>query len=189
MKTTAMGTSLFLLLWAGGAALGPRPQDAAPAAAPLPQRTVVLVRHAEKEAGGDASDPALSGAGEARAQRLAALLAKAGVTRLVASPYRRTRATLEPLARACGLDVETRPAAPRALAQELAQAPPGSVTVVAGHSNTLPALAAALGVRLTGLAAEDSELGENEYDRLVVITLPPAGAPVRPACLELRYTP
>src|SRR5690348_2764504 len=71
--------------------------------------TVILVRHGEK-ATDDPRDPSLSPAGEARARALAAMLAKAGVTHLFATQYRRTQATISPLASATGLTPTLLPA-------------------------------------------------------------------------------
>ncbi|MFY0534577.1 histidine phosphatase family protein [Nannocystis pusilla] len=70
------------------------------------------MRHGEKAAD-DPSDPSLSPAGEARAKALAELLGHAGVTHLFASEYRRTQATLRPLADAAGLQITVLPAAAR----------------------------------------------------------------------------
>lgn len=170
----------------GPAATG---QDPPPKVGPAAkQHTVILVRHAEKALDGDPKDPGLAPAGEVRAERLAALLAKSGATRLVASEYHRTQATLAPLARSLNLTIETRPAREiDALVRELARAAPGSVTVVAGHSNTVPKLAAKLGVPLADLSGPPGEMAEGEYDRVVVISLPPKDAPVQPSCIELRY--
>ena len=156
----------------------------------LAPRTIILVRHAEKSGAGDPRDPELSPEGKARAEALARTLARAGVTRLVASEFKRTQATLAPLAEKLGLEVDTRPAAALdPLAAELARSEPGSVTVVAGHSNTLPTLAARLGVELSGTTSgsQGEQLGDDEYDRLFVVSLPPDGAPVRPSLLELSY--
>lgn len=168
-----------------------RPQESSGVApARLAARTIILVRHVEKSTGGDPRDPELSPAGKERAEELARTLARAGVTRLVASEVRRARATLAPLAEDLGLAVDTRPAAElEALATELAGSEPGSVTVVAGHSNTIPALAARLGVALSGTidTPQGPQLGDDEYDRLFVVVLPPQGAPVEPTALELRY--
>lgn len=166
----------------------------APQAPPAPRpHTVVLVRHAEKDATRDPSDPGLTPAGEERARGLARLLEHSGVTRLLASEYRRTQATLAPLAAATRLAVETHPARDvDGLVAELLQAPAGSLTVVAGHSNTLPALAAMLGVPLAGLDPS-GDLADSEYDRLFVLTIglgPDAGPDPERAggiALELRY--
>lgn len=108
---------------------------------------VVLVRHAET--GGDTRtdrDPELSEAGEKRAAALAELLGHAGVTHLFASEYKRTQATLAPLAAAVEHEVQVVPA--RDAAAQIAALEalgPGSIAVVAGHSNTVPALVEALG--------------------------------------------
>ncbi len=132
-------------------------------------RTIVIVRHAEKAEGGN--DPPLSPRGERRAKQLAALLAPAHVTRLVASEYRRTQQTLAPLASANHLAVEVMPAGDTtALAAALQKAKDGSVTVVACHSNTVPEVVRKLGsAPLAGLA-ENGSLDEHDYDRLVVLT-------------------
>lgn len=168
--------SLGLAAWLGlGAA---RPLDAAPRAAGGPH-TVLLVRHAEKAADGG-QDPALSERGRERALALARLLAASGPDHLFASEYRRTQETLAPLAEATGIAVETRPArAVAELAAELAALPAGSLTLVSGHSNTVPALVRALG-------GEAGELGEDDYDRLFVLGVG-GGAACPTTTLELRY--
>jgi phosphohistidine phosphatase SixA len=160
--------------------------------APQPH-TVILVRHAEKDTSGDPKDPGLTAAGEERARALARLLGHASVARLVASEFRRTQATLAPLAAATKLSVETRPAMDLdGLAAELLRAPPGSLTVVAGHSNTLPALAEKLGAPLAGFDPGEN-LADSEYDRLFVLTVggssvpAPNAKPARGLALELRY--
>jgi broad specificity phosphatase PhoE len=148
------------------------------------------VRHAEKCTEGDAKDPELSATGKERTEELARTLARAGVTRLVASEYQRTQATLAPLSARLKLAVDVRPAADLdALATELVSAEPGSVIVVAGHSNTVPALAALLGVALPAVndTPQGPQLGDDEYDRLFVLYLPPNDAPVKPSVVELRY--
>jgi len=168
------------------------PRGAAQEPLATQQHTVILLRHAEKDTAGDPKDPGLTAAGEERARALARLLGHAGVTRLVASEFRRTQATLAPLAAAAKLSVETHPAMDLdGLAAELLRAPAGSLTVVAGHSNTLPALAEKLGTPLAGFAAGEN-LADSEYDRLFVLTVglavpDPKAKPARGLALELRY--
>ena len=158
--------------------------------------TVVFVRHAERDANGDAHDPSLSDAGRKRALALARLLGHAGVTQLYASEYRRAQETLAPLAEQVGHKVEVVRASDSArLLESLSNAPSGSVCVVAGHSNTIPALIEALGGRADDLVAtpQGPQLRESEYDRAFVVTLGPLekvdGHPVRRATstLEVRY--
>jgi len=174
---------------AAGRTHGPQETRAEPALR-LASRTVVLVRHAEKSTEGDPRDPALSEAGVERARELARVLGHAGVTRLVASQFQRTQATLAPLAELRKLQVDVLPAGDlERLASELSSGEPGSVTVVCGHSNTIPALAARLGAPLANVndTPQGPQLDEKEYGRLFVLTLPPAAAAVRPSGIELRY--
>lgn len=161
-----------------------------PAAAPEQALTVVCVRHAEKAP--DGRDPALTPAGTERAAALARLLGHAGVTHVFASEFRRTRATVAPLAAAAGLTVTVVPAGdPAAQVAALEALPAGAVAVVAGHSNTVPGLVAALGGAIEGLAEHERYgpmLADDEYDRLFVVTRHGrADAAPRVATLELRY--
>jgi broad specificity phosphatase PhoE len=155
---------LTLLLLAGG---GP------PAHAQAPEAPTVflLVRHAEKQTG---DDPALTAEGRARAAALRDALIEAGVQHVVASQFRRTQQTVQPLAEALGLPVETRALDPanagasaEALILTLAEAYRGQTVLVAGHSNTIPAM---LGVLL------DQDLpdwDERDYDNLIVVIVAP----------------
>lgn len=116
----------------------------APAAA-MPD-LVILVRHAERAAA-PAGDPALTPAGEQRAQALAQALAGLRVNAIITTPLRRARDTAAPLARALGLQpqvVEARGAAHVPAVADAVRAQSGVVLVV-GHSNTVTAVLAALG--------------------------------------------
>ena len=158
--------------------------------APRKPVAVFLLRHAEAAAPtGGGADPELSEQGEERARALARLLGKAGVTHLYATEYARAQATLAPLAGALGLAVETVPAAEGGRQVDLLRGlPPGSVAVVAGHSNTVPALARGLGGELRELVEQPGQapaFDHGSYDRLVLLTLPGDGA--TPQTIELRY--
>jgi phosphohistidine phosphatase SixA len=124
----------------------------------------VLVRHAEKAAsGGD--DPALSDAGEGRARRLADMLRASGVSHLFASEFLRTKATLAPLSVALQRSIVSVPARDQgALLSALESLPRGSLAVVAGHSNTVPALVEKLAQGRAKRTIDDSE-----YDKLFVV--------------------
>lgn len=162
------GLALLLGLLAAACA-GPRPVPSPPARDTL----VVLVRHGEKQAG---DDPALTPAGEARAAALAALLEGLPVDAVFSTPTRRTRATAEPTARARGLAVQLDDAGGTNagdFARRVLSAHAGRAVLVVGHSNTLPALAEAFGGGPMAPVADD------EYDRLVVVTVPAQGAPRR----------
>jgi len=176
----------IVLVSCSAAVLGRFPQHAS--TEPV---TVFFVRHAEKNSSDPTDhDPSLTADGERRAQVLAKLLSKTGASHLYSSPLRRTRSTLAPLAKLLGLEVEAIPPQEQARqVEELRLLPPGSVAVVAGHSNTVPAMVAALGGAITDLTDHPrfgKLLGDDEYDRLFIVTLPKLdGAPVQ--TIELRY--
>jgi len=182
MKRWIVPALALLALWGGLRAQSP----AAVSAPPAHPSTVIVVRHAEKDPKGDPKDPGLSEAGSARAKALAALLAPCKPAHLYASEFQRAQKTLEPLGAALGLKVEVVPAAKAAeLEKSLRALPAGSVSVVAGHSNTVPALVEALGGKIEHL--EKGLLAESEYGRVFVLTLPPAGSGVGTSTLELAY--
>lgn len=120
--------------------------DEAAGQAPL----VLLVRHAEK-ASEPKDDPGLTPAGMERARALAAALRDAGVEAIITTELRRSRETARPLAEARGLTpevVETRGGGMEAHARAVAAAVrrhAGATVLVVGHSNSLPAIIAALG--------------------------------------------
>jgi phosphohistidine phosphatase SixA len=123
------------------------------------------VRHAEK-ASDSGADPQLSPLGYARARELADLLAGERVDQVIATQYRRTQLTVQPLAERLGLPVEVVEAtAGEALAERLRGADPGRRFVVAGHSNTVPDLLGWLGVE------EVIEIPDEQYGELFVVRL------------------
>lgn len=135
---------------------------------PADAAVILLVRHAEKAKDGT-SDPPLTDRGVRRAQCLARLLGSFAPTHLLSTQYQRTAATLQPLAEISGVEVVVIPAQDGAgWEQALAQLPPDSRAVVAGHSNTVPIWVDGLGGRLRGLDAEGN-IPHDEYDRLVHI--------------------
>jgi phosphohistidine phosphatase SixA len=157
---------------------------------PVEPTLVFLVRHAEK--GTEGADPELTAAGRERAVELARVLASAGVTHLFSTELARARQTLQPLAEELGLAVTTIGARDGTSQLEaLRGLPAGSVAVVAGHSNTIPAFVQALGGAVSVLreSVHGPVLGEDEYDRLFLVVLPPseAQAAVAVRSVELRY--
>ena len=153
--------------------------------------TIIALRHAEK-GDDDPRDPGLTEAGTARAKQLESILAHAGVTHVFSTNYRRTQETIAPLAATMGIDVATyNPQDIPGFAAKMARLAPGSVAVIAGHSNTTPDLVKALG----GQAKDLTEMRgmhlipEEEYNRLYVLTLPsPEHTNPGPVTtLELRY--
>jgi broad specificity phosphatase PhoE len=137
-----------------------------------PSTTVIVVRHAEKAAE-PAADPPLTEAGAARAAALVEAVRHAGVKAVISTQFARTRTTVGPAATALGLPVETADARARdhvaALAARILGSHRGSTVLVAGHSNTVPDIVAALG------APKPALICDGEYDNLYVVTIPAAG--------------
>ncbi|HSM88214.1 MAG TPA: phosphoglycerate mutase family protein [Candidatus Limnocylindrales bacterium] len=125
--------------------------------------TIFLVRHGERASA--AADSALSPAGEARAACLAQMLKDADIKQIYVTEVKRTQQTAAPLASQLKLKPTIIPAKdPNTLIRDLAYAgTPGNILVV-GHSNTLPFII----VRLK--AGTVPPIGENEYDRMFVVT-------------------
>jgi phosphohistidine phosphatase SixA len=141
------------------------------------QRTIVLVRHAEKLDHSD--DSPLSAAGLSRASALADLLRAVGVSTIVASEFRRTQSTAAPLAKRLGLTPEIVKAREvTTLVERLRRSPADAVLLVVGHSNTLPLILTELGWKGT------LKLEDGDYDDVFVVT--PRGE-AEPSVLRLKY--
>ncbi|MBB3169387.1 SixA phosphatase family protein [Simiduia aestuariiviva] len=125
----------------------------------LSAQSLYILRHFEKQA--DSPNPALTETGSARAEMLAAMLQREPITHIFTSDYRRTRASVAPLARALGISVSIYD--PRDLPALASQLSGLAQAVVVGHSNTTPQL-----VRLLGGTAEDMD--ESRYGDLFVIS-------------------
>ena len=137
------------------------------------QKLVFVVRHAERaDAGVQAqADPPLSAAGEARAQKLAAMLADAGVKDIFVTEFKRTQDTAKALAMKTGVAVEQVAATETALLIAKIKSHPNDVVLVVGHSNTLPAI-------LKALVGVDVAIADNEYDNLFIV-MPATGTMTR----------
>jgi broad specificity phosphatase PhoE len=143
------------------------------------QSIVFVVRHAERADGGPVAgqmsgvqDPPLSKAGAARAAKLAAMLADAGITAIYATEYRRTQETAQPLAATRQLQVQTLPARDTATAiAKIKAAHPKDVVLIVGHSNTVPEIVKAFGGSAVTVA-------DDEYDNLFIV-VPATGAMTR----------
>jgi broad specificity phosphatase PhoE len=138
--------------------------------------TIYVVRHAERASEEDRDSP-LSDAGRARAEALANALEASGIETIYVTQYRRTRETVAPLAGRLGLTIRTDtttggtdPA--RDLARRVLAAHPGGAVLIAGHSNTVPAIVHALG------GPELPELASTRYGDLFILTIAP-DRPVR----------
>lgn len=125
--------------------------------------TIILIRHAEKDTG---DNPGLTQAGKIRAAKLSTLFSNATPTDMYATPYKRTFQTLQPWAATLNItikpyDATTLPDFASKLLQEK-----GKTIVVAGHSNTTPALA-----NLLVGADNYKTLDDADYNKVFVITV------------------
>lgn len=150
---------------------------------------IILVRHAERSAE-PVADPALSAAGELRARMLAVALADAGVSSIVTTQFRRSRETAQPLADALRLTPQIVAArqgeAPAHITETVAalRSRAGGTVLVVGHSNTVMALAEALG------APKMADLCETSYSHVLLLrSVKPSPQPPQmlQLLLRLRY--
>jgi broad specificity phosphatase PhoE len=138
-----------------------------------PSTVVLLVRHAERAPG--SGDVPISDAGQSRAQALAEVGKVAGVSAVITTQFQRTQQTAAPLATALGLTpvvVAAQADAAKHAADVAAavRAQAGKTVLVVGHSNTVPAIVAALG------GPRFKDFCEPEYDNLIVMVLDESGA-------------
>jgi len=133
------------------------------------QGTVFLVRHAEPAAAGAGAtpamndDPDLSAAGQARALSLATLLKDAGITSIYVSEYKRTQQTAAPVAKALGIRVTAVKGDDTAAVLGAVKKAKGNVLIV-GHSNTVPELIKALGIKT------EVVIDRTDFDNLYIVT-------------------
>ncbi len=162
--------ALLIACSAAGVA-APRAQTA-PAAAPT---SVILVRHAERSPGD--GDVAISAAGRERAEALARLLRDTAIDAIITSHLLRTQETAAPVAKQRGITPDVIPADQLDAVVARIRSLRGRVVLVVHHSNTVPGLVELLG-------GTTPPIRDDEFDRLVVVTVPPQGAA---AVLTLRY--
>jgi broad specificity phosphatase PhoE len=134
-------------------------------------KTIYIVRHAEKQLEGN--DPELAFVGEVRAKKLAQILEKEAIKRVLSTDYNRTRNTAQPTAAAAGLTLEVYdPKNQETLVADL-RTSEGNVLVV-GHSNTVSQLANAF----VDEGEKFADLTDLEYDFIYIVTLEKNGAKV-----------
>lgn len=162
-----MNRRAWLLPLALLATLGMRP------ARPIADTVVLVVRHGEKT--GVSGDVPLSPEGEARAKALASIAKDAGVSAVITTQFQRTKQTGAPVAQALGITplvVGAGGATPdhaKAIADSIRARYAGQTVLVVGHSNTVPAIVAALGGALS------PDLCDEEYDALFTVIVPASG--------------
>jgi broad specificity phosphatase PhoE len=168
------------------AAFGLPAAASAQSASPQAPTVVIVVRHAERAPG--SGDPPISDVGQQRAATLAAI---------VTTQLQRTRQTAAPLAEAQKITPVVVPTQADIAkhATEVAAAvrqQVGKTVLVVGHSNTVPAIVAALG------GPKLPDLCEPEYDSIVTLVLEAGGSvrtvrtrfgaptPVDASCASMR---
>jgi len=131
--------------------------------------TVILVRHAEKEAE-PKDDPPLSAVGRERVRALWDAVRESGVSLIYSTPKRRNLETAQPIADSLRVGVIQVPIEggkidvyARDVAQRVKKDGGGRVSLVVGHSNTLGPVITALG----GPAIE--EIADPRYDDLFIV--------------------
>jgi broad specificity phosphatase PhoE len=106
------------------------------------KKTIILIRHAEKETSEmtDQNDPPLDPSGKERAERLVKKIGKYHPGAIYSTNYKRTRGTVEPLAKERNKTIQIYDASKP---QDLVNTIMASKTkrfVIVGHSNTIPPL-------------------------------------------------
>jgi len=151
----------------------------AQAAAPT---TVIVVRHAEKSTADPADrDPGLDAAGQARARALAAAIGGAGVDAVITTQFKRTRMTAQALADSLHLTPEVVAAGGASHVADVAAAVrkhAGHTVLVVGHSNTVPAIIAALG------GPRLADLCDSQYADMFVLVM---DGSTQPALIRSTY--
>lgn len=104
--------------------------------------TLIFVRHAEKADDGTRNPP-LTKEGEARAERIKAMLKKvySKVDAVYSTEYKRTELTALPTSKEFDLEIQSYdPRAPKVFIKKLVKDHQGEVVLIVGHSNTTPFL-------------------------------------------------
>jgi broad specificity phosphatase PhoE len=132
------------------------------------KKTIILIRHAEKDVspGADKTDPELSPVGVTRAQRLIKAIKRYKPGAVYSTSFKRTRNTAAPVAAWRKLEVETYD--PRKLDEVVTRVLTSKRKrhLVVGHNNTTPALA-----NLFIKEDKYKTLPESEYGKIWIIKL------------------
>jgi broad specificity phosphatase PhoE len=131
-----------------------------------PVTTVILVRHAEKKIEPNNPDPDLAPEGVERAQEIARVFGNAGINTIFATQYKRTQQTVKPLSDRTGVPVTLLDSDQTdELVKRIQTQLRGQTIFVAGHNNTVPAIASALSGETFPV------IPDSEYDNLFIVTV------------------
>lgn len=129
---------------------------------------IILIRHAER-ANND-TDAALSQSGLDRAGRLVSVLKDIKIDELYATPFKRTRGTVEPIAQKNNQQIfEYKTNEMKTLAETLRKKW-GKTILIAGHANTTP--------NLTNLLIKEEkyrEIEESDFGKIFIVTIHKSG--------------
>lgn len=128
--------------------------------------TLIFVRHAEKADDGT-KNPPLTKEGEARADRIKAMLKKAysKVDAVYSTEYKRTESTALPSSKEFDLEIQSYdPRAPKVFIKKLIKDHQGEVVLIVGHSNTTPFL-----VNMVLGEEKFAQLDESAYDDVFIV--------------------
>lgn len=136
--------------------------------APAQKKTIILIRHAEKDVspGADKVDPELSADGLARAGRLPKAIKKYKPGAVYSTNFKRTRNTAAPVGKWRKVEVETYD--PRNLKDVAAKvlASKRKRHLIVGHNNTTPAL-----VNIFTGEEKYKTLPESEYGKIFIVKM------------------
>ena len=133
--------------------------------------TYILLRHAEKDTSAAGStmmkaDPPLTKEGEQRAEKLLEVLKAYSPDIIYSTNFTRTRSTVTPLAKKFNKDIQLYdPKSLTSFAEDLLQQK-GKTIIIAGHSNSTPAL-----VNLLIKENKYPNLDESVYNQLWIVTV------------------
>lgn len=132
------------------------------ATASCSRTTIYIVRHAEKDTL-QKDDPPLTAKGMQRAQDLAILLKDKPITFVYSTDLKRTLATVRPTAAEHHLSIVTYDSIPQLM--KLLSYSNNKNILIAGHSNTILQIAAALGAK-----PERKNIEDHDYDNLLILS-------------------
>lgn len=127
--------------------------------------TFILLRHAEK-GDDDPKDPELKPEGVERANRLVKMLGKTSVDAIYSTTFKRTRNTVDPLAKEKGLQVQTYEAFKVEEIEKMLQKYSGGTIVISGHSNNIPWIA-----NLLIGKEEYKDYDDSDYGNFVIVSV------------------
>jgi len=132
--------------------------------------TFILIRHAEKDLTQSTNDPDLSADGKARATRLTEVLKKTDIQSIYSTLYKRTQQTVEPLAAAKNLKVNSYQANKMEEIDNMISQQAGGTILLSGHSNTVPQI-------LNYLIGEEKykTLEDTDYGNIIIVSITERG--------------